>query len=144
MVVTRAIFCDDIREEIGNKHSFMGVYSGQLVINRYPCLLQTFAVHVWIAFDDLSELDQVSIKLDVFSDTHVFPIDENALAALREKFSQIEPAEKGNDTVGKPQLSVNIGFSPLELKEDGTITVSVITATGTYRSGCLKVVSAEE
>ncbi|MFM9862463.1 MAG: DUF6941 family protein [Micropepsaceae bacterium] len=33
------IFCDDIREEVGGKHTFVGCYPGFLVVPRFPVAL---------------------------------------------------------------------------------------------------------
>jgi Family of unknown function (DUF6941) len=34
-----AIFCDDLRAEVGNKYSVMGVYTGQLFVPQVPIIL---------------------------------------------------------------------------------------------------------
>lgn len=31
-----AIFCDDVRREVGDKLSLMGVYNGSLIFNKFP------------------------------------------------------------------------------------------------------------
>lgn len=31
-----ATFCDDVRQEVGNKHSLIGCYSGEMVFNSLP------------------------------------------------------------------------------------------------------------
>lgn len=41
------IWCDDIREEVGNKLSFMGVYS-HLVVPSLPFVIQRLAAHITI------------------------------------------------------------------------------------------------
>lgn len=38
------IWCDDIRQEIGNKPSLMGVYTGQLILPQLPMTLQRLGV----------------------------------------------------------------------------------------------------
>src|SRR5689334_2514785 len=43
------IFCDDIRQEIGNKESYIGVYAGAMLIHvAFPVTLQKFGFHVFI------------------------------------------------------------------------------------------------
>lgn len=39
-----AIFCDDARQEVGNKVSFMGVYGGQLFLPQMPSVLPKLCV----------------------------------------------------------------------------------------------------
>lgn len=41
-----AIYCDDIREEVGGKRSFMGVYTGRLTVPNAPAILPKFCVVV--------------------------------------------------------------------------------------------------
>ena len=40
------IYCDDIRQEIGNKLSFMGVYSGELNIPTAPLVLPRLCIAI--------------------------------------------------------------------------------------------------
>ncbi len=44
--VLTAIFCDDIRHEVGNKMSFMGCYQGELFVPSAPIALTKFCVYV--------------------------------------------------------------------------------------------------
>ena len=37
-------FCDDIRQEIGGKLSYMGVYSSDLYVGGFPITLPKFCV----------------------------------------------------------------------------------------------------
>ena len=37
------IVCDDARQEMGGKISLMGVYSGDLIVNKVPALLPTLS-----------------------------------------------------------------------------------------------------
>lgn len=41
-----AIYCDDIREEVGGKRSFMGVYAGGLTVQNAPVVLPRLCVIV--------------------------------------------------------------------------------------------------
>lgn len=41
------IWCDDIRQEVGNKPSFMGVYTAGITIPALPAIMDRLALHVW-------------------------------------------------------------------------------------------------
>uniref|UniRef100_E6QX23 Uncharacterized protein n=1 Tax=mine drainage metagenome TaxID=410659 RepID=E6QX23_9ZZZZ len=41
-----AIYCDDIRYEMGNKLSFMGCYQGELFVPAAPTMLAKLCIHV--------------------------------------------------------------------------------------------------
>jgi len=43
-----AIWCDDIRMELGNKPSFMGVYTGGIVVPALPTVLPKLCVYAWV------------------------------------------------------------------------------------------------
>ena len=43
-----ALWCDDIRHELGNKPSFMGVYTGGLVVSKLPIVLPRLCVFAWV------------------------------------------------------------------------------------------------
>jgi len=43
---TTAVFCDDVRQEIGNKISLIGCYTDELIVDRLPASLPKLAVHV--------------------------------------------------------------------------------------------------
>jgi hypothetical protein len=38
----QTVFCDDIRHEVGGKHSYIGVYSGKLFVPTFPATLSTY------------------------------------------------------------------------------------------------------
>ena len=42
------IWCDDIRQEIGNKPSFMGVFTGGVLLPTVPALLSKLGVYTWV------------------------------------------------------------------------------------------------
>lgn len=67
------LVCDDVRHEVGNKPSYMGVYTGDILVEKFPftvpklCLIPTlnFANHVkiesldyWFRFDENNSLNQ--------------------------------------------------------------------------------------
>jgi hypothetical protein len=41
-----AIFCDDIRQEVGNKQSYMGVYISEMILPSLPFILQKLCCQV--------------------------------------------------------------------------------------------------
>jgi hypothetical protein len=37
---TNAIICEDVRDEVGNKKSLMGVFSGDIVVAEFPAIVR--------------------------------------------------------------------------------------------------------
>jgi hypothetical protein len=62
-----AILCDDIRNERGNKHSLMGVFSGDLVVAKLPA-----QVYLALYFEHVSEkAGELDVALKLWLDqTH--------------------------------------------------------------------------
>ena len=51
------ILCDDIRDEMGNKKSLMGVYSGDILVQNFPAAVQiAFYVDYVPAEDEAGEI----------------------------------------------------------------------------------------
>lgn len=41
-------FCDDVRSEIGNKTSLMGIYGGELLVPVMPTMVPRLAVVIFV------------------------------------------------------------------------------------------------
>jgi hypothetical protein len=80
--ILTAIFCDDIRHEVGNKMSFMGCYQGELFVPAVPtglsklCIFATALTPIErpfksltfrIVMDDNVELARLEIPTEAFS-----------------------------------------------------------------------------
>lgn len=44
MRYAHAVYCDDIRHEVGNKTSLIGLYNGQLGASEFPCALPKLCI----------------------------------------------------------------------------------------------------
>src|SRR4051794_10954427 len=50
--VANCIFCDDIRHEVGNKVSLMGIYSADILFpGPPPVAFRTLGIVAWLIFD---------------------------------------------------------------------------------------------
>jgi hypothetical protein len=64
------LFCDDIRQEINNKASYMGVYPSAVAFPPDPqpealLLLPRFFVAVWLMIDINDKLERVSLTVSI-------------------------------------------------------------------------------
>ena len=57
------IWCDDIRQELGNKPSFMGVYTGGIVIDALPIILPRLSVVSWIVTPKEAPFKRIGIRV---------------------------------------------------------------------------------
>lgn len=114
-LVTNVIVCDVIREEVGNKQSLMGVYSGDIVFSdrAKPNVL----VCVYLLFSVPSGTDfELNFRVRV---------DRNIVAAAKVPISN-------NDLEGNG--AVNISGVPISVTKDGYLYVEAAIDSGPFFS----------
>lgn len=57
------IYCDDIREEVGHKMSYMGVYSGELSVPSAPVLLTKLCIAVKVVTDITDPFTELEVRI---------------------------------------------------------------------------------
>ncbi|MBU2732065.1 DUF6941 family protein [Acidithiobacillus ferridurans] len=65
-----AIWCDDIRQEIGGKFSLMGVYNDKLIVGKFPASLQKLCLVIRII--TTARRPFRSIKITIKKDDGIF------------------------------------------------------------------------
>jgi hypothetical protein len=99
------IMCDDVRRELGNKISLMGVYGGGIVLNKVPNNLKSL-VFVLVLENLITKFNKISITL---------------------KLPQDKPNELSIDAPKKVDLKMNMnlafGFSPVKVVNTGKAKV---------------------
>ena len=135
------IFCDDIRHEVGNKFSFMGVYKGDLIVHgAFPATLPKFglAVSYRVYLDD-ARLEEVTLAVYLPGDEDGNPSIKGAIP-ISEMVAKADPPSRGGDTFR--EFQVVIVASPLTLKQSGRIKVRAIGGAGVIKLGSLRVEQA--
>jgi hypothetical protein len=56
-------WCDDIRQEVGNKPSFMGVYTAALIIPSLPATLPRLAAQIQVCYPAVRRPKNVVVKI---------------------------------------------------------------------------------
>lgn len=56
-----SIICDDIRQEIGNKLTFVGTYQDQIIVSQLPCTLPKLCF--FVQYEDIMAGDKFSLEL---------------------------------------------------------------------------------
>jgi hypothetical protein len=122
-----AIICDDIRQEIGNKLTFVGVYQDQIIVPAFPYTFPKLCF--FIQYADIKEGDQFSLELnDPFNKTIGKAIDiivpagqKSAKMRIFGIFSPIRVEKEGQYNLGitvngnqtkKNEIVVNIKEGP--------------------------------
>lgn len=76
--IRNVILCEDIRSEIGNKKSIMGIFSGDVIVAEFPARIQ-FAVYMEYIPEETSEPHE--IELDMMA-------DDNRIAEIKVKVTK--------------------------------------------------------
>ena len=117
-----AIFCDDMRQEMGNKVSFMGCYQGELFVPFAPVLLPKLCVFVTVSTPVARPFTALTIRVDQGGNT-IANIETPSADWARTLPPSAEDVTR---------LLVNIGvmLSPFSITEPGEIRVVVTTEEG--------------
>jgi hypothetical protein len=130
--VANCAFCDDVRNEIGGKLSFMGIYGSDMLISgQPPQALPKLAIVVWLVCDIDDDVKKFAIRVLAAPNRHEFAKAEYPDDALKN-------VQYADDATKKTFIST-ISLSPFPVQEDGFVEVMVDTDRGTMRAGRLMV-----
>ena len=126
-----AIFCDDMRQEIGNKVSFMGCYQGELFVPFLPLALPKLCVFVTVSTPVERPLKALTIRVNQ---------GEKQLASIEmpsEDLARAVPPPQDDST----RILANVGvmLSPFAITEPGELRVVVITEEGEMLGPLLRI-----
>lgn len=118
-----AIFCDDIRSEVGNKLSFMGCYQSELVVQMAPVALPKLCVFASILTPKERPFKSLMLRVVQDDDVELARIDipEEGLAGS----SQII-----DETSTRKIVSTAIVFSPFAIEKPTMLRLMATTEEG--------------
>jgi hypothetical protein len=123
------MFCDDLRQEAGNKLSLMGLYGTDLFIGgAKPSILPTFVVVVFIVTDVDDRPSQIRIRV-IAPDKTVILNTELPPGVL--------PSPRP-DSVKATAMGL-VKLAPFQVTDEGDLEVYVETETGSIRAGRLAI-----
>jgi len=124
------IYCDDIRQEMGSKMSYMGVYSTKLLVPAFPIVLPRLAIALTAVTPIQTPFKQLTFR--IFKDKEIaFETAVNAEILDRQ-------AVEGQCHV----LGFITILSPLALEGPCVIRVRAITEDGELAAPALEIESA--
>lgn len=123
------VFCEEIRTEINEKSTYIGVYGRELYVDTFP---YTF--------------DKLSLALNIRWDMTAFPKVLTARIAYEGKqdvmIPPMDPSEKIKNTANENetvQLRVHIKCPPIEISKEGDIEVMVRLDNSFFSAGTMTV-----
>jgi hypothetical protein len=138
------IFCDDIREEVSGKTSFVGAYGARLFVHgSFPVTLPKFAMS--IAYYQKTDSVNLPLRIVVFvpgdpSDKPSIEFEQSAedasgaIQEAQESRKKIPGAEGGIMVT-----HANLVFAPFVINEAGVIRVRAVRGDELIRLGSLGV-----
>jgi hypothetical protein len=129
-------FCDDIRREEGNKLTFVGVYTGDLIVHgEFPATLAKFAISVsYRVWGDDPYRGDVQLMIFLPGDSKDVPTIKGIIA-LNQLKEEPDPAKAHQFH----RLEMQFLFSPLRLKEPGAIKVRALHDNKIIKLGTIRV-----
>jgi hypothetical protein len=131
--VGNCIFCDDIRSEVGNKVSLMGVYSADMLFSvPPPVAFRTLGIVAWIIFDVDDRPTHLTMRVLVPpARTEVLKIETNIEGEL--------PLQYERDEYSKGQFRFTSTINGIQFTEEGFLEVMIDTERETVRTGRLRI-----
>lgn len=134
-----AIFCDDIREEIGGKVSLIGCYADdmQFINAAFPIGVPKLGIHV-IARLPPQPIPPLQL-LVYFPGDNELPTTKIEIPPIPGEEAAAGPPE--HDLIRQPQLRFSVGIMPVLFKEPGFVRVRLMYGEQCVRLGALKISS---
>jgi hypothetical protein len=131
-----SIFSDDVRHEIGNKRSIIGIYSGKMFVSSFPILLPKLCISISIVTSFDKPFSSVKFRLlvndDVFSES---ALNEEHFA--RQNIDQSAAAEIDSNQVFIANIETQI--SPFPVEKASMLRVRIIADDEELKGGALSI-----
>jgi hypothetical protein len=119
------LFCDDIRWEVGNKPSLMGIYaSGIVSAAPFPITLPKLCF--WIRYDEPINAEWESLRIHIYlpGQEDEAPLQfDYALKEARASDVRQSPLQIPSDAEVRRHIFIPFGVAPLVLAQEGWIKV---------------------
>jgi hypothetical protein len=136
------VFCDDIRQEVGGKITFVGTYRQALIVHgTFPITLPKFAMAIHYLEKTSETPEKVDLKVFFPGDADDAPSISGELS-LAEASKGVPDAEKNNPK-RVSTFTTQIVIAPFELKASGSIKVRIKRGDQIIRVGRLRVTAIE-
>lgn len=131
-----SLFCDDIRFEIGNKQSYIGVYSGELGAPQFPLVLPKLCSVVTLVLP--ATIDPSGVSAALYMDDQQIERQELPVEVLEQGLAHLGslPAE---DRPKQIAVTFNFYMTDLNLKGPAVIRASTFVGTEELSAGRLRI-----
>lgn len=121
-----AIFCDDIRHEVGSKLSYMGCYQGEIIVQITPVVLPKLCVSVSVSTPKERPFKSLVIRVIQDDDVELARMD-----IPKEDIKGITGSSQFSDkTSTRISLNTAIVFSPFVIEKPTMLRLVATTEEG--------------
>lgn len=112
------LFCDDIRHEVGNKFSLIGIYAGDMLVfaTRFPVTLPRLAIHIWATTPARKPFQAISCTIVGTAGEHLAKVDAR-------NFPDASAPPGGAKGASKLVVGMMAMVSPVQISKEGEIEV---------------------
>ncbi len=121
--ILTAIFCDDIRQEMGNKMSFMGCYQSELHVPTSPIGLSKLCIYATVLTPIARPFKSLTLRVVQDGQTELarLEIPADALSTL---------PEVQDETATRKSISTALMFSPFIIEKPTSLRLMADTEEG--------------
>lgn len=119
-------YCDDIRHELGNKTSLIGIYGADLLVREVPAVIPKLCIYAQLYGEVDKTFDEV-VELKVTLDDEVIGI------------SVSEPAQNSLQPRQFQKICAQFVIAPFLIEKECTLRVRAYYNNQEYKSSALKI-----
>jgi hypothetical protein len=114
-----ALFCDDIRLEVGNKVTLVGIYQGDMFLNEMPAFVPRMGVAFYVSTPIGEPISKFGFRISRGDDVIV-----EASPADTSELPRQEPLD-GHDAVTRRTIAFSVPLPPMTFAEPCTLRAVV-------------------
>jgi hypothetical protein len=137
------VFCDDVRDEISGKKTYVGVYFNEMLIpSPFPALIPQFALAITYLEPLSDPVEQVSLKVFVPGESSDSELAADVVLPV-DRVNSID--EKSKDPHAEYRAHIfHFKISPFFIAQEGYVKVRAFIGDREIRLGSLKVRAATD
>lgn len=117
------IYCDDIRNEVGNKISLMGIYTRELTIPNAPLLLPRLCILVKVVTDIDDPLESLVVRVVKTKDGE----ETELLSTGPLPIPSLTDLPARDDDTTSMLMQMQFVLSPFQIEEEATLRIRATT-----------------
>ena len=132
------MFCDDIRVEVGNKLSFMGVYRGTIDVPEFPYVAPKLCIATYCSSPIENTFKSLRMKIslgDTLLHDEAIPVE-----FINQSFNEVKSIAAGSsEPVERIIIGFNTMIAPLIIDRDSIIRVMVYSDEEEIVAGKIRI-----